>query len=288
MKYYEYNKLYQTIENIIKKQEHLESIVAKSVIPLQNSALNTYLKSITTSLNPIINDLKYQQIIDNMSHISNIIIQNNIEDITSIIYNSLKTCNYDTLQKLQNVFTDSDISNISLENITSSENGSVSYENNTFSLDEIKDNTSELLLKASTGTIEYSDIIKNPGLVIPLIIIFYIIFTLIIPDLYNAAKKYVKDTYFSDKAQIVEEDYKNFRIVTTDVLNVRRNHSIESDIIGNLYYLNVVKILETYPYWIKIEYLDSTNNIKITGWISKKYTSDFSQETENLFNLNEK
>jgi len=94
-----------------------------------------------------------------------------------------------------------------------------------------------------------------------------------------------------EKAEILryilpENDYNNFRIITTDVLNIRREHSTNSDIIGKLYYLNVVKVIDSYPYWLKVEYRDINNDIKITGWICTKYTADFSQETENLLKLN--
>ncbi len=152
--------------------------------------------------------------------------------------------------------------------------------------EEVNSTTSELVLKASTGTMEFSDIKKHPIISVSLILIMYIIFNLIIPDIFSSAKQYIKENYFSNKVEVSENDYNNFRIITTDVLNIRREHSTNSDIIGKLYYLNVVKVIDSYPYWLKVEYRDINNDIKITGWICTKYTADFSQETENLLKLN--
>ena len=52
------------------------------------------------------------------------------------------------------------------------------------------------------------------------------------------------------------------------------------------YLENVIKIIDSKPYWLKVEYIDTENNVHLTGWISKKYTKDFSEETEKLLNIN--
>ena len=77
---------------------------------------------------------------------------------------------------------------------------------------------------------------------------------------------------------------KNAKLIS-DTLNVRKQPSTSSDIIGKLYYLNVVKIIESKPYWLKVEYVDLENDVHLTGWISKKYAKDFSKETEKLLNI---
>lgn len=290
MKYYDYdNNLNKSLQNLIKMEQEILNTALKSIIPIQDTILNNSLKAFTSSMSYIINNSAYQQMLENTTYLSSIIVDNlssQLKNLTDIVYKNLLNSNYTTLQTLQETIINSNIKDLNLDAIDINENGSISYEGETFTSADIDRSSTELLVKASTGTIDYSDIKKHPKLAISLIIVFYILFNLVLPDLYTSAKQYVKDTFFSNKPNITEDDYANFRIVIANVLNVRRNHSTESDIIGTLYYLNVVKVIETYPYWLKIEYIDSENNIQITGWISKKYTADFSKETENLFNFN--
>lgn len=285
----EYNSFHKYLEKIIKQQQKIADIVSKNTIVYEQSQLFTQIKSISQNLTLMTSSFEFQQLLaSSSSHLLDMINQNfspALKSITSATYDSLLNCDLSTLKTLQNTIAKLNISNLNIDSLDVNTNDSITYEDETFTTEEINDSTSKLLIKASTGTIEFSDIQKHPILSVSLIIIMYIISSLVIPDLYSSAKLYIKENYFSNKSEITVEDYSNFRIITTDILNVRRNPSTNSDIVGKLYYLNVVKVTDTCPYWLKIEYIDSKNNIQITGWVSKKYTSDFSKETENLFNL---
>lgn len=285
----DYNSFRNSLEKIIKQQQNIASIIAKNTIVYQQTQLSNYIKSITPTLTSLINNYEYQQLLANTSRLAKIINESlspQLKAITSATYDNLLNCDFSALKTLQSAISSSKISDLNIDSIDFNENGSIMYENEAFTPEEINNSTSELMLKASTGTIDFSDIKEHPKLSVSLLIIMYIIFNLIIPDMYSSAKQYIKDNYFNTTTAISEEKYRDFRIITTDILNIRRKPSTDSDIIGKLYYLNVVKVTDSCPYWIKIEYIDTTNNIQISGWISKKYTADFSQESNKLFNLN--
>ncbi len=278
----EYNSFHDSLEKIA-------DIFAKNSIAIQQTQLNRYLKSITPALTSIVNNAEYQQLLANTSRLSEIINKNlspQLKSITNVTYDSLSKCDFSALKILQKSIFSINISDLKIDSLDFADSGNIIYENETYTPEEVNSTTSELVLKASTGTMEFSDIKKHPIISVSLILIMYIIFNLIIPDIFSSAKQYIKENYFSNKVEVSENDYNNFRIITTDVLNIRREHSTNSDIIGKLYYLNVVKVIDSYPYWLKVEYRDINNDIKITGWICTKYTADFSQETENLLKLN--
>ena len=290
MQNYNYNdNLNKFLVTLNKIEQNLLNSYFQNIISMQSTVINQSLQELSSIITNIINNHAYHQLIENTNYLSSIVddsLSSQIKHLTDIVYKNLLNSNYTTLQTLQKIFINYNIKDLNIDAVDINENGSISYRGETFTDNDIDKSTSELLIKASTGTMDYSDIKKHPKLAISLIIVFYILLNLVLPDLYTSAKQYIKDNFFSNKSNISEDDYANFRIVIADVLNVRRDHSTESDIIGKLYYLNIVRVIETSPYWLKIEYIDSKNNIQITGWISKKYTSDFSKETENLFNLN--
>ncbi len=285
----EYNSFHDFLEKIAKQQLQIANIVAQSAISIQQSQLNIYIKSITPALTSLINSLEYQQLLFSTSHLAEILnktLSSQLKSITNVAYDNLLKCDFSALKSLQQSILNINITNLKIDSLNFTNSGNIIYENEEYTPEQVNSTTSELVLKASTGTMEFSDIKKHPVKAISLLIIIYIIFSLVIPEIFSSSIQYIKANYFSDKSTISESDYTNFRIVTADVLNVRRNHSTDSDIIGKLYCLNVVKVIETYPYWLKIEYKDVNNNIQITGWICKKFTMDFSHETENLLNLN--
>jgi len=264
----EYNSFHDSLEKIAKQQLKIADIFAKNSIAIQQTQLNRYLKSITPALTSIVNNAEYQQLLANTSRLSEIINKNlspQLKSITNVAYDSLSKCDFSALKLLQKSIFSINISDLKIDSLDFADSGNIIYENETYTPEEVNSTTSELVLKASTGTMEFSDIKKHPIISVSLILIMYIIFNLIIPDIFSSAKQYIKENYLSNKVEVSENDYNNFRIITTDVLNIRREHSTNSDIIGKLYYLNVVKVIDSYPYWLKVEYRDINNDIKITG-----------------------
>ena len=284
----DYNSFHSSLGKLIKQQQTLVDMVAKSYTSDQHARLINNLKSITPALTSIINSSAYQQLVASSSRLSEVINKNlsmPLINITNSTYDTLLKSDFSALKTLQKTISNLNISDINFDNLDFNENGNITYESEIFTPEQINSATSELVLKASTGTIDYSDIKEHPISSVSFLLICYIIFTLIIPDIYSIIKKYIKENYLNNKNTITEKDYNNFRIVTVETLNIKSKPFTNSDIIGKLHYLNVVKIIETCPYWLKIEYKDSTNKIQLTGWISKKNTVDFSQEAKNLLNL---
>lgn len=280
----EYNSFHNSLEKIAKQHLQITDIIAKNSITNQQLQFINNIRAITPNLSSIINNSTYKQLYIKTSYLAEKLNKNFsplLINITSSTYDKLLKCDFSTLKSLQDNISNINISDLSVFDFTNT--GNVIYENETYTSDEINNSISDFILKVSTGTMDYSDVKKYPKLSISFLIIMYIILTLIIPDIYSSAKQYIKENYFSNKSEVSANDYHNFQIITTDNLNVRRHPSTDSDIIGHLYYLNVVKVIDSCPYWLKIEYTDTSNNIQITGWISKKYTTDFSHETEKLF-----
>lgn len=284
----EYNSFHESLEKIAKQQLQIANLVSNSKIVNQQAQLSKYIKFITPTLTSFVNSAEFQQLLANTSRLTEAINKNIYPQLKNIIneaYKSLSKCDFSELKSLQKSIFNINISDLKINSLDFTDNGNIIYENETFTPEEINCSTSELVLKASTGTMDFLDIKKHPVKSVSLLLIMYIIFNLIIPDIYSSSKQYIKNNYFTTKTEIVEEDYNKFRIVTTDILNVRKDHSTNSDIIGKLYHLNVVKVIDTYPYWLKIEYKDVNNDIQITGWICTRYTADFSQEAKNIFKL---
>jgi hypothetical protein len=63
--------------------------------------------------------------------------------------------------------------------------------------------------------------------------------------------------------------------VKATILNVREQGSIKSRVVAKLYFGQVVKLVKKGRKWSKIEYVDSTSKIEITGWVFDRYLEKF-------------
>lgn len=245
-----------------------------SLNQINYNTLNEKLSSAFNSLNQINYNVLNEKLISAFDKLNNSTLYSWFDNI----YDHLDTNSYSTFtENIQNIAPA-----ITLENFE--------IDDNTLINDSATHLSDSFIAKLFTGTLSYDDDIKNNKLAaFILIIAFWFISSLgsfILGDSYTYAKNYLKNNFLNEKEVITTEDYKNYRIVITDILNVRKQPSTNSDIMGKLYYLNVIKIIDSKPYWLKVEYIDTENNVHLTGWISKKYTKDFSEETEKLLNIN--
>ena len=245
-----------------------------SLNQINYNALNEKLSSAFNSLNQINYNVLNEKLISAFDKLNNSTLYSWVDNI----YDHLDKNSYSTFtENIQNIAPA-----ITLEDFE--------IDDNTLINDSATHLSDSFIAKLFTGTLSYDDDIKNNKLAaFILIIAFWFVSNLIsfiLEDGYTYAKNYLKNNFLNEKEVITVEDYKNYRIVITDILNVRKQPSTNSDIIGKLYYLNVIKIIDSKPYWLKVEYIDTENNVHLTGWISKKYTKDFSEETEKLLNIN--
>ena len=244
-----------------------------SLNQINYNALNEKLSSAFNSLNQINYNVLNEKLISAFDKLNNSTLYSWVDNI----YDHLDTNSYSTFtENIQNIAPA-----ITLEDFE--------IDDNTLINDSATHLSDSFIAKLFTGTLSYDDIKNNKLAAFILIIAFWFVSSLIsfiLEDGYTYAKNYLKNNFLNEKEVITAEDYKNYRIVITDILNVRKQPSTNSDIIGKLYYLNVIKIIDSKPYWLKVEYIDTENNVHLTGWISKKYTKDFSEETEKLLNIN--
>jgi uncharacterized protein YgiM (DUF1202 family) len=63
--------------------------------------------------------------------------------------------------------------------------------------------------------------------------------------------------------------------VKADILNVRRIHAIKSQILGNLYFGQLVCVMEKKKDWTKIRWEDEKAEISIEGWVFSRYLKKF-------------
>ena len=243
-----------------------------SLSQINYNALSEKLSSSFNSLNQI----NYNALSEKLTFAFNKLNNNTLYSWIDNIYDYLDVNSYNTFaENIQNVAPSIVLSDFEI-NDNDLINDSKNHLSNSF------------IVQLFTGTLSYDNIKNNKLSELILIIAFWVVTTLstfILEDGYTYAKNYLKNNFLNTKEVITDEDYKNYRIVISDTLNVRRQPSTSSDIIGKLYYLNVVKIIESKPYWLKVEYIDLENDVHLTGWISKKYTKDFSKETEKLLNI---
>ena len=265
-----FNSLNQINYNTLNKK--LNSAF-NSLNQINYNALNEKLSSAFNSLNQINYNVLNEKLISAFDKLNNSTLYSWVDNI----YDHLDTNSYSTFtENIQNIAPA-----ITLEDFE--------IDDNTLINDSATHLSDSFIAKLFTGTLSYDDIKNNKLAAFILIIAFWFVSSLssfILEDGYTYAKNYLKNNFLNEKEVITTEDYKNYRIVITDILNVRKQPSTNSDIMGKLYYLNVIKIIDSKPYWLKVEYIDTENNVHLTGWISKKYTKDFSEETEKLLNIN--
>jgi len=244
-----------------------------SLNQINYNALNEKLSSAFNSLNQINYNALNEKLISAFDKLNNSTLYSWVDNI----YDHLDTNSYSTFtENIQNIAPA-----ITLEDFE--------IDDNTLINDSATHLSDSFIAKLFTGTLSYDDIKNNKLAAFILIIAFWFVSSLssfILEDGYTYAKNYLKNNFLNEKEVITTEDYKNYRIVITDILNVRKQPSTNSDIMGKLHYLNVIKIIDSKPYWLKVEYIDTENNVHLTGWISKKYTKDFLEETEKLLNIN--
>lgn len=256
------NRLYDSLKPLAESLKEIYS--NENIISMQNSLnlLSIQLSTMYEKINPIY--LEYIENLCNNEFLANKTAINNILDAIEYIPTNIK-------------------------NIKTNSNGDIIYNDIKVSERELESNTNEIIQKAATGTLGYEDIKRKPKLTISLLILFLILNNLIsfiLQDEYNSAKNYIKEKFLCGKEVLSNIDYNDFRIVVSDILNVRLSPSTNSEIIDKLYCFNVVKVIDKVPYWYKIEYEDDETGEKKEGWICKKYTKDFSDETESIFKLN--
>lgn len=171
-----------------------------------------------------------------------------------------------------------ELSNIDFNSLKVNENGTLEYENQIFEKEDIIKVAEELPKNLSISKEK-----KKPLL---LGIILFIISAYLggfigafATDHYNYLKEMFLNMYGNPENIEDEDSYFNdkCKIVSVSELNVREKASINSKIIGKLYYFQLIQELDKVPYWTKIEYIDKENDTKVIGWVSTKCIKSYNK-----------
>lgn len=197
------------------------------------------------------------------------------------IYRNIDWNTYPTFaQNLENVMTQINDEDIKIDNTEIEEK---------LKSDEGQKKSKSLIQKVLRGTLTDEDYKNNPFAIYMIRVIFWILATFgacLLGDFYQFVKESIKTNYYLQQEPPDQINYQNYRYITADVLNVRKQPSTEAEIMGTLKSLNIVQIIDEVPYWYKIEYIDLINDISIKGWIAKRYTERFPDEINEMMNVN--
>lgn len=206
---------------------------------------------------------------------------------------------YNTILSYRNVFND-----INLKDLKINDNGTIEYEGNVFTENEVEESSTELIKDIETNrNIKIDTILKK--ILLSFIIIFATffmfgndvewVFIAIISGFFGQVGgnilEFFKDAFFKKYECEDTDKNKYFReysaIVKLEELKVRKKPNSNEKVIGFLYFSQLVKILDIKPYWIKIEYRDQENNISISGWVPKKGLKRFNTLTSQFEDIEE-
>ena len=206
---------------------------------------------------------------------------------------------YSTILSYSNVFNE-----INLKDLKINDNGTIEYEGNVFTEDEVEESSTELIKDIEENkNIKIDTVLKR--ILLSFVIIFATffmsgndlewIFIAIISGFFGQVGgnmlEFFKDAFFKKYECEDIDKHKYFRehsaIVKLEELKVRKQPNSKEKVIGFLYFAQLVKILDIKPYWIKVEYRDKENNISISGWVSKKGLKRFNTLTSQFEDIEE-
>jgi len=119
--------------------------------------------------------------------------------------------------------------------------------------------------------------------------IFPIVLCLIFSFVNPIADFYVKSSLSNDEKKVVSKVINDvaldsvtskimlsqFRYVTADILRVRNGKRTNSQLIGYLYFGNVVEIVEKKKNWTRVKWVDDTGKTSLEGWVFTRYLKKF-------------
>lgn len=271
------NKIYNYSNSGIDRMVEQMQQMMKPVVDMINST--TYQSTIQLATKACIESNKIMQqylqnnVVENIIRPTLTLYQNQMSKIIEVIPKIMTDNLCHTLSAYKNI-----INEINLNNLIINDNGTIEYEGETFYEEDINKATKEL----STNSLVFKD--KKQSILQK--IILFILSAYICGIIGQAGAEtytYLKDRFLGIYEDVQssnnEDNYFNekCRIVDVPELNVRKSYSKDSKIIGKLYYLQLVKELEKVPYWTKIEYIDTENDIRIIGWVSTRCIKSYNQ-----------
>lgn len=200
---------------------------------------------------------------------------------------------------INDIYSDINFDKISIDNT-----GTIEYEREFFKKEAIKESTEEIIEDINTkNSININTILKK--IIISFLCYFVLLcfpqeilqwFMLALNDGfkgYIGAKMviYIIGIFKKKYPKSANKDKRYFdthcAMIDSEKLKVRRKPDSKEQVIGYLYYSQLVHIIKTKPYWAKIEYKDDKNKISISGWVSTKGLKKFNTLTSQFEDVEE-
>jgi len=203
------------------------------------------------------------------------------------------------IPSINDIYSDINFDKISIDNV-----GTIEYEGEIFEKEAIEESTKEIIEDInSKNFININTILKK--IIISFICCFVLLcfpqevlqwFMLALDEGfkgYISAKMvmYIIEIFKKKYPKSANKDKTYFdthcAMIDSEKLKVRKQPDSKEQVIGYLYYSQLVHIIETKPYWAKIEYKDKENKISISGWVSTKGLKKFNTLTSQFEDIEE-
>lgn len=284
--------LYKLIEQIQQ--------ISRSVVDMVNStAFKTSMQSVIQQYSIYDKMMKEYFISDTFQNVLKPTMQLYAQQINNIKSQIIVPDIYNTIFAYKDVIREIDFNNLKINN-----NGTIEYDGTIFEEEEIEKNTNELIDDInSKHSININNILKK--IIISFICcLLFIYFPQEISQWFMLALDegfkgyigtkmvlYIIGIFKSKYPKIADKDNKYFdthcAMINSEKLKVRKHPDSKEQVIGYLYYSQLVHILETKPYWAKIEYKDDKNKISVSGWVSTKGLKKFNTLTSQFEDVEE-
>lgn len=250
------------------------NISSNSIIKLIESMSSYYF------LNSTVNSMSklYVEIINGLNQS----LLNSLSDTIIGFSNAIGKMNTDSLNFINSIIESFDFENVEMhddyfkyknEKITVNDINITINNVNSLSIKELKNEKRNSLIIGVIGWIVitiFSGFVSKPG---------SDLYDLIINN--NSVNNKVSKSSDNELTNTLE-----YKLVIKDKLDVKASPNSNAKNIGRLYYLNVVKTLETKPYWTKIEYVNKEEDISIKGWVATRQLKQLNIMKSTYENIN--
>jgi hypothetical protein len=180
----------------------------------------------------------------------------------------------------------------SVEDININPDGSITSKESTFTISEVE-NALETSLSGNSYTEGISAEIALDNFLVgisrqhPIIakllvhIIIPVIISILIAELWSRPQQFDKTNCIrnikKEVQTVVAADsiMNNFRFVSAHTLQVRKSNSVNSSIIGQLHFGQLVRIIQKKKSWTLVELQNSSTDIVLKGWVFTRYIKRF-------------
>ena len=294
------NDIYNFSNSGINKLIEQMQQISRPVVDMVNStAFKTSMQSAIQQCSIYDKMMQEYFISDTFQNVLKPTIQLYAQQINNIRSQIIITDIYNTILAYKDVVSEIDFNNLKIN-----DNGTIEYDGTIFEKEEVEKNTNELIDDInSKHSININNILKKIIISFMCCLAFMCFpqeilqwFMLALDEGfkgYIGAKMviYIIGIFKNKYPKIADKDNKYFNthcaMINSEKLKVRKQPDSKEQVIGYLYYSQLVHIIKTKPYWAKIEYKDDKNKISVSGWVSTKGLKKFNTLTSQFEDVEE-